>query len=102
MAKGRPVVIRSFQHHTSDTTIWLVCTPILTWGGQGPPTCLPFPPTSREDLRLDGYLENPQAVKALYIYKHLCLLRDLNRGSKAQQSVSLTTIPDGRPKTFVR
>ncbi|GFV61998.1 hypothetical protein TNCV_4108011 [Trichonephila clavipes] len=26
-------------------------------GDQGPPTSLPFPPTSREDLRLDGYLE---------------------------------------------
>ncbi|GFV18040.1 hypothetical protein TNCV_168441 [Trichonephila clavipes] len=27
------------------------------WGGQGPPTCLPLPSTSREVLRLDGYLE---------------------------------------------
>ncbi|GFY02827.1 hypothetical protein TNCV_3507071 [Trichonephila clavipes] len=26
-------------------------------GGQGPPTSLPLPPTTREDLRLDGYLE---------------------------------------------
>ncbi|GFV88451.1 hypothetical protein TNCV_1242641 [Trichonephila clavipes] len=43
-------------------------------GGQGLPTSLPFPPTSREDLRLDGYLKYPLAVKALYIYKHHCLL----------------------------
>ncbi|GFT99613.1 hypothetical protein TNCV_114901 [Trichonephila clavipes] len=26
-------------------------------GGQGSPTSLPLPPTSREDLRLDDYLE---------------------------------------------
>ncbi|GFV52935.1 ATP-dependent DNA helicase [Trichonephila clavipes] len=29
------------------------------WGGQSPPTSLPLPPASREDLRLDGYLEYP-------------------------------------------
>ncbi|GFX09578.1 hypothetical protein TNCV_2029441 [Trichonephila clavipes] len=28
-------------------------------GGQMPPTSLPLPPSSREDLRLDGYLEYP-------------------------------------------
>ncbi|GFX40487.1 hypothetical protein TNCV_1412971 [Trichonephila clavipes] len=44
------------------------------WGGQGPPTFLPLPPTRREDLRLDGYLEYPHAAKTLYIYKHPCLL----------------------------
>ncbi|GFU52965.1 hypothetical protein TNCV_1142571 [Trichonephila clavipes] len=32
-------------------------------GGQGPPTSLPLPPTTREDLRLDGYLEYPPAAK---------------------------------------
>ncbi|GFW89454.1 uncharacterized protein TNCV_3967441 [Trichonephila clavipes] len=64
-------------------------------GGQGPPTFLLFPLTSREDLRLDGYLKYPHAAKALYIYKHPCLLRDLNTGPTAKQSASLTTIPDG-------
>ncbi|GFS92719.1 hypothetical protein TNCV_1161431 [Trichonephila clavipes] len=29
------------------------------WGGQGHPTSPPLPPTTREDLRLDGYLEYP-------------------------------------------
>ncbi|GFT98299.1 hypothetical protein TNCV_2903961 [Trichonephila clavipes] len=41
-------------------------------GGQGPPTSLHLPPTTREDLRLDGYLEYPHAAKALYIDKHPC------------------------------
>ncbi|GFS83242.1 hypothetical protein TNCV_599961 [Trichonephila clavipes] len=27
----------------------------------------PNPPTSREDLRLEGYLENPHAAKALHL-----------------------------------
>ncbi|GFU95338.1 hypothetical protein TNCV_4309371 [Trichonephila clavipes] len=35
-------------------------------GGQGPPISLPLPPTTREDLRLDGYLEHPYAAKAIY------------------------------------
>ncbi|GFV90415.1 hypothetical protein TNCV_49901 [Trichonephila clavipes] len=47
-------------------------------GGQRPPTSLPLPPTTREDLQLDGYLEYPHAVKALYIYKQPYLLRDSN------------------------
>ncbi|GFV43497.1 hypothetical protein TNCV_4592211 [Trichonephila clavipes] len=42
------------------------------------PTSLPLPPTSREDLRLDGYLEYLDAANALYIYKHPCLFRDSN------------------------
>ncbi|GFY01243.1 nibrin [Trichonephila clavipes] len=53
------VVSRSFEHHTGDSTIWLSFTPVLredTWGRQGPPTSLPLPPTSLEDLQLDGYL----------------------------------------------
>ncbi|GFW33291.1 hypothetical protein TNCV_2859681 [Trichonephila clavipes] len=50
-------------------------------GSQEPPTSLPLPPTSREDLRLDGYLEHSHAVKALY--KHQCLLRDSNPGPTA-------------------
>ncbi|GFX06771.1 uncharacterized protein TNCV_3113591 [Trichonephila clavipes] len=64
-------------------------------GGQRPPTTLPRPPTSREDLQLDGYLEYPNAAKELYIYKHLCLLRDSNPGPMAQHTALLTTVPDG-------
>ncbi|GFX00054.1 uncharacterized protein TNCV_3080501 [Trichonephila clavipes] len=78
---------------------WLVSTPISrenTWGGQGPPTSLPRPPTTREDLRLDGYLEYPHAAKALYMYKHPCLLRDSSPVPTAPQSALLTTIPIGR------
>ncbi|GFU65523.1 uncharacterized protein TNCV_634461 [Trichonephila clavipes] len=63
------------------------------WGGQGPP---PLPPTSHEDLRLDGYLEYPHVAKALYIYKHPCLLRDSNPDPTAPQSASLTTITVGQ------
>ncbi|GFW58885.1 uncharacterized protein TNCV_4047231 [Trichonephila clavipes] len=58
-------------------------------GGQGPPTSFPLPPTTREDLRLDGYLD------ALYIYKHSCLLLDSNPVPTARQSASLTNIPVG-------
>ncbi|GFX17316.1 uncharacterized protein TNCV_3553211 [Trichonephila clavipes] len=65
-------------------------------GGQGHPTSPPLPSTSREDMRLDGYLKYPHAAKALYIYKHPCLLRDSDRVTTAQQSASLTTKPDGR------
>ncbi|GFU47613.1 uncharacterized protein TNCV_2443351 [Trichonephila clavipes] len=59
------------------------------WGGPRPPTSLPLPPTSREDLRLDGYLGYPNATKALYIHKHPCLLRDSNPDPTARQSASL-------------
>ncbi|GFY00759.1 hypothetical protein TNCV_2141511 [Trichonephila clavipes] len=37
---------------------------------QRPPTSFPLPPTSRKDLRLDGYLEYHHTAKVLYIYKH--------------------------------
>ncbi|GFW91639.1 hypothetical protein TNCV_4500581 [Trichonephila clavipes] len=56
---------------------------------------LSFPPTSREDSQLDGYLEYLHAAKTLYIYKHPCLLRESNSGSTTQQSASLTILPDG-------
>ncbi|GFV26677.1 uncharacterized protein TNCV_4059971 [Trichonephila clavipes] len=72
------------------------------WGGQRPPASLLLPPTSRDDLRLDGYLEYPPAMKALYIYKHPCLLRDSNPVPTVQQSASLTTIPDGQQQTRSR
>ncbi|GFT93380.1 uncharacterized protein TNCV_337451 [Trichonephila clavipes] len=57
---------------------------------------LPLSSPSREELRLDSYLKYPHAAKALYIYKHRSLLRDSNPVPTAQQSASLTTIPDGR------
>ncbi|GFT39882.1 uncharacterized protein TNCV_3286591 [Trichonephila clavipes] len=62
--------------------------------GQEPPNSLPFPPTTREDLRLDGYLEYSHAAKAQNIYKHPCLLRDSNPSSTASQTETLTTIPE--------
>ncbi|GFV34958.1 uncharacterized protein TNCV_2097861 [Trichonephila clavipes] len=65
-------------------------------GSQRLPTYLTLSQTSRENLRLDDYLEYPRAAKALYIYKHLYLLRDSNPGPTALQSASLTTIQDGR------
>ncbi|GFV74953.1 hypothetical protein TNCV_1041911 [Trichonephila clavipes] len=59
---------------------------------QGPPTSFPLPSTKREDLWLDGYLENRHAPKALYIYKHPCLLRDSNgRGNLKGQGDGLMT-----------
>ncbi|GFV98620.1 uncharacterized protein TNCV_1453061 [Trichonephila clavipes] len=93
-----PVVSLSFEHHAGDSTILLGSTPIYreqTRGWSGPPTSLPLPPTTREDMRLDGYLEYPHAVKVRYIYKHPCLLRDSNLVPTARQSASLTTIPVG-------
>ncbi|GFY24802.1 uncharacterized protein TNCV_2689931 [Trichonephila clavipes] len=66
------------------------------WGDQRHLTSLPLTPTSREDLRLDGYLEYPHAEKALYIYKHPCFLRDWDQGPAVPQSASLTTLPDER------
>ncbi|GFV47695.1 hypothetical protein TNCV_1708911 [Trichonephila clavipes] len=57
---------------------------ILCGWGQGPPTYLSLPPSSRENLRLDGYLEYPPATKTLYFYKYPCLLRDVNPVPTAQ------------------
>ncbi|GFU33074.1 uncharacterized protein TNCV_4156311 [Trichonephila clavipes] len=98
-ARGRlrctPVVNHSFEHQSGDNTIWLNSTPILKktlWRWLGPPNSLPLPPTLREDLRFDGYVEYPHAAKTLHIYRHPCLLRDSNPGPMAQQSASLTTI----------
>ncbi|GFV66406.1 hypothetical protein TNCV_4898871 [Trichonephila clavipes] len=55
-----PVIISSFEHHTDDSTNWFGSIPTLrdhTVSGQGPSTSTPLPSTSREDLRLDSYLE---------------------------------------------
>ncbi|GFX73628.1 uncharacterized protein TNCV_1263971 [Trichonephila clavipes] len=104
-ARCTPVVSCSFEHHTSVSTIWLVSTPILrenTIEGQRPTASLPLLPTSREDLRLDGYLEYPHAAKALYVYRNSCLLRKSNPAPTTQQSAPLTTIPNGQQKTGIR
>ncbi|GFX81494.1 uncharacterized protein TNCV_4509011 [Trichonephila clavipes] len=50
--------------------------------GQGPPTSLSLPPTSREDLRFDGFTKNS------------CLLQDSNPGPTALHAASVTTILD--------
>ncbi|GFV97531.1 hypothetical protein TNCV_2040391 [Trichonephila clavipes] len=65
-----------------------------TMRGQGLLTSLP--PTSRDDMRLDGYFEYPHVAKELHIYKQPCLIRDSNRGHTAQPSALLTAISDGR------
>ncbi|GFU92716.1 hypothetical protein TNCV_2892251 [Trichonephila clavipes] len=41
--------------------------------GQVPPNSLSLPPTSREDLRLDSYLEYPHTAKALYTHLQTCM-----------------------------
>ncbi|GFX25961.1 hypothetical protein TNCV_2303431 [Trichonephila clavipes] len=67
-ASCTPDISRSFEHHTGNSTIFLGSTPIFegerSGGGQSPPTSLPLPTTSRENMRLDGYLEYPHAAKA--------------------------------------
>ncbi|GFS84790.1 hypothetical protein TNCV_2956861 [Trichonephila clavipes] len=40
----------------------------------------------------------PCCKGTIYINKHPCLLRESNLGPTAQQSESLTTIPDGRTR----
>ncbi|GFT29358.1 uncharacterized protein TNCV_757171 [Trichonephila clavipes] len=85
MAKGKstPVVSRSFENHTGDSTIWIVSTP---GSGQSPITSLTLPSTSREDLLLAEYLECLHAPQALFIYKNPYLLRDSNPGPAARAS----------------
>ncbi|GFV56045.1 uncharacterized protein TNCV_2266311 [Trichonephila clavipes] len=80
-ARCTPVVSRNFEQHTNDSTSRLGSTPALRENTLG--VVKGLPPTSREDLRLDGYLEYLHTAKALYIYKHPCLLWDLNPGPTA-------------------
>ncbi|GFS55643.1 hypothetical protein TNCV_131591 [Trichonephila clavipes] len=77
---------------------FLYSTPILRENTQGWPEATHLSPPSTNHTR--GLAARrlfivPPATKALYIYKHPCLLRDSNPGPTAQQSASLTTIPDG-------
>ncbi|GFX80697.1 hypothetical protein TNCV_758041 [Trichonephila clavipes] len=37
--------------------------PVTLTTTQGPPISLPLPPTSRDDLQLDSYLENPMSQR---------------------------------------
>ncbi|GFW48379.1 uncharacterized protein TNCV_1109421 [Trichonephila clavipes] len=102
--RSTPVIIRSFEHHAGNSTFWLGFTTILrenilVWSGTY--LSLPLPPTVREDLRLDGDFRYPHAAKALYIYKHPCFLRNSNPGPTAQQSASLTAVPDRWFQFFV-
>ncbi|GFU04993.1 uncharacterized protein TNCV_1290871 [Trichonephila clavipes] len=88
----KPVISPSLDHHSSDSAFGLVSTPISRVNSLEvvePPTSLPR--TSREDSRLDSYLEYPHATH----YIHPCLLRDSNIGPTAYQSASQTTIPNG-------
>ncbi|GFW75033.1 hypothetical protein TNCV_447411 [Trichonephila clavipes] len=55
-------------------------------GQGGHSTSLSLPPTSRNNFRLDEYLEHPHAAQALFIYKHPCLIRDSNPGSSHSSS----------------
>ncbi|GFT58296.1 hypothetical protein TNCV_2118111 [Trichonephila clavipes] len=93
------VINRSFEHHKSSRRIWLDFSP--NFKGEYPkciqasPISLPLPPTSREDLGIYAYLECSHVTEVQLIYNP-CLLWDLNPGTTAQQSVSPTTIPDGR------
>ncbi|GFT09916.1 hypothetical protein TNCV_1113921 [Trichonephila clavipes] len=64
-------------------------------GWSGPPISLPLPPTSRDDLQLNGYSDYPLVAKA-----HPCLLRDSNPGPTVRQSAPLTTIQDGDLKNI--
>ncbi|GFV80200.1 hypothetical protein TNCV_1477621 [Trichonephila clavipes] len=77
MAKGQVTlaVICSFEHHTGDRTILARFHPNLegehSEGVQRPPAFLSYPPTSREDLQLDGHLEYPHAAQALYTFTNI-------------------------------
>ncbi|GFU39804.1 uncharacterized protein TNCV_1949831 [Trichonephila clavipes] len=96
MARCTLVVSYCFEYYSGGSTVWIDSIPILrenSLGGSGSqPPLFPFHQPHSEDLRLNGYLEYQHAEKALYIYKHPCLLRDSNPGPTVQQSPSLTTI----------
>ncbi|GFU76816.1 hypothetical protein TNCV_4519731 [Trichonephila clavipes] len=62
------------------------------WGGQGPPTSLPLPPTTREDLRLEFPI--PQRHFSFTNFHVFIGIQT------APQLASLTTIPVGRHKLY--
>ncbi|GFX06367.1 DUF1758 domain-containing protein [Trichonephila clavipes] len=91
-----PVALSTLQVTERSSSVSSNFEGELPRGNRGLPTSLLLPPTSREDLRIDGYLKYTYAAKALHIYKHPCLLRDSNSVPTALQSDSITTIPVGR------
>ncbi|GFX27395.1 hypothetical protein TNCV_34921 [Trichonephila clavipes] len=62
-----PVVDRNFEIHTGDIRFGSVPPPIFRAR-----TLKGGTPSSREDFRLNEYLEFSHAAKALYIHKHPC------------------------------
>ncbi|GFX99781.1 hypothetical protein TNCV_258201 [Trichonephila clavipes] len=71
-------------------------------GGQGPATSLLLPPTSREDMLLDGYLEYPHVARALFKHLQTCLHRDSNQSPTVQQSISFKSRLSFGQKCFSR
>ncbi|GFX43349.1 hypothetical protein TNCV_4873691 [Trichonephila clavipes] len=65
----------ALEHHAGDSAFCSVPPHPRgrTGGGQGLPTSIPLTPTTREDLRLDGYLKYPHAAKPLYIYLQISM-----------------------------
>ncbi|GFX20510.1 hypothetical protein TNCV_3488671 [Trichonephila clavipes] len=57
-------------------------------GGQMPPNTFPLAPTSRGDLRLECFLENPHAVKAR--------MSSPGFEPRSYGTAMLTTVPDRR------
>ncbi|GFX86821.1 hypothetical protein TNCV_3750941 [Trichonephila clavipes] len=62
-----PVFSCSLDYQAGERTIWLVFHSNFEReqpeGYHWPPTSLPLPPTLRDDLRLNGYLEYPHSPK---------------------------------------
>ncbi|GFX87266.1 hypothetical protein TNCV_3819961 [Trichonephila clavipes] len=66
------------------------------WRGQRPPTSLLLPPTSPEDLRFDGYLEVPPCREGTIHLQISMSSPGFIPSAYAQQSASLTAIPNER------
>ncbi|GFU06034.1 hypothetical protein TNCV_3395521 [Trichonephila clavipes] len=108
-AKGKIftlAVIFSFEHNAGGSTIWLGSTPILRENTLGVakslPPLWPFHQPHERTCGSTAIRVSPSREKALYIYKHPCLLRYSNPGTTSPQSASLTTIPDGWPELMIK
>ncbi|GFW12318.1 hypothetical protein TNCV_815731 [Trichonephila clavipes] len=100
LSRCTPVVDRTFERHIGDSTIFLArFHPNLEVEhprGMARTSNLSSPSTNlTRGLVARWLLRLPPAAKALYIYKHPCLLRYPNLGPTARLSASLTTVPDG-------
>ncbi|GFX30614.1 trimethyllysine dioxygenase, mitochondrial [Trichonephila clavipes] len=93
--RARLYVCRSLEHHAGDSAIWLVFHPNTPGCGQRPPNSLPLPPTSREELRLDGYLKSTSSgpVPCQHCWERNC-------GSLARAGAGETTTP-AAPLTYL-